>query len=66
MMTGDELQGGTKLVSEVGEHETIPMEDFISSPLGSFQSLHSSQSSEEGMKGTKMIPNVPSLKELGC
>ena len=63
MMTGDELPGGSKLVSEVGEDETIPMEDSISSPLGSFQSLHSSQSSEEGMKGTKMIPYVSPLKE---
>ena len=35
-MTGDELSGGSKLVSEVGQNETIPMEDPISSPLGSF------------------------------
>ena len=48
-MTCDELPGGSKPVSKVGENETIP----ISSPLESFQSLHSSQSSEEGMKGTK-------------
>ena len=41
----------------------VPMEDSISFPLGSFQSLYSSQSSEEGMKGTKMIPYVPPLKE---
>ena len=40
-------------------------EDPISSPIGSFQSLYSSQSSEEGMKGTKMISYVPPLKETG-
>ena len=54
MMTGDELPGGSKPVSEVGENEMIPMEDPISSPFGSFQSLLSSQSREEGMKGTKI------------
>ena len=53
MMTGDELPGGSKQVSETGENEAVPMEDSISSPLGSFQSLNSSQNSEEGMKGTK-------------
>ena len=62
-MTGDELPGGSKPVSGVRENEMIPMENPISSPLGSFQSLHSSQRSEEGMKGTKMIPYVPPLKE---
>ena len=62
-MTGDELPGGSKQVSEVGENEMVPMEDPISSPLGSFQLLHSSQSSEEGMKGTKMISYVPPVKE---
>ena len=46
MMTGDEFSGGSKPVSEVGENETIPMEDAVSSLLGSFQSLHSSKSSE--------------------
>ena len=29
IMTGDELPGGSKLVSEVGENEMIPMEDPI-------------------------------------
>ena len=53
MMTGDELPGGSKQVSETGENEAVPMGDSISSPLGSFQSLNSSQNSEEGMKGTK-------------
>ena len=64
MMTGNDLPGRSKSVSEVGENEMIPMEDPISSPLGSFQSLHSSQSSEERMKGTKMIPYVPPSKEI--
>ena len=50
MMTGDKLPGGSKQVSEAGENEAVPKEDFISSPLGSFQSLCSSQSSEEGMR----------------
>ena len=63
MLTGNELPGGSKPVSEVGENEMIPMEDAISPPLGSFQSLHSSQSSEEGMERTKMIPYVPPLNE---
>ena len=56
MMTGEELPGGSKLVNEVGDNEMIPMEDPISSPLRSFQSLHNSQSNVEGMKGTKMMP----------
>ena len=37
--------------------------DPISFPLGSFQSLCSSQGSEEGMKGTKLITYVPPLQE---
>ena len=60
MMTGDEFSSGAKPVSEVGESETIPMEDPISSPLGSFQSLHSSQSSGR----EKMIPYVPPSEEI--
>ena len=60
MMTGDELPGGSKPVSEIGENETIPMEDSIRSPLGSFQSLHSSQSS----KREKMILYVLPSKEI--
>ena len=39
LMTGDELPGGFKQVSEVRENNTVPMEDPISSPLGSFQSV---------------------------
>ena len=38
--------------------------DPISSPVGIFSHC-SSQSSEEGMKGTKMIPYVPPLKKNG-
>ena len=60
MMTGDDFSGASKPVSEVGENETIPMEDPISSPLGSFQSLHSRQSS----KREKMIPYVPPSEEI--
>ena len=63
MMTGDELQDGSKQASEAGENEAVHMEDSISSHLGSFQTLSDSQSSEEGMKGTKMTPYVPPLKE---
>ena len=37
-----------------------PMEDPISSPLGSFQSLLSNQSS----KKDKMVPYVPPSKEI--
>ena len=37
--------------------------DPISSPVKSFQSLYSSQSSEEGKKEAKMIPCVSPLKE---
>ena len=68
----NELPGVFKWASEVGEDETVPreeslviasQEDPISSPLGSFQSLCSGQSSEEGMKGTKRIPYVPPLQE---
>ena len=46
MITGDEFTGGSRPVSEVGENEPVPMEYPISSPLGSFQSLQSSLSSE--------------------
>ena len=73
LIAGNELPGGFNWVSEVGEDERAPMEespvigsqeDPISSPVGSFKSLYSSQSSEEGMKGTKMIPYVHPLKEI--
>ena len=62
LITGNELPGGFNWVSEVGEDEVASMEgspvlgsqeDPISFPVGSFQSLCSSQSKEEGMKGTK-------------
>ena len=55
MMTGDEFTDRPIPVREIGENEPRPMEDPISSMLGSFQSLHSSQSSEKD----KMIPYVP-------
>ena len=72
IITGNELPGGFKWVSEVWEDVTVPMEespvtgsqeDPISSPLGSFQSLCSSQNSEEGMKGTKLIPFAHPLQK---
>ena len=62
MITGNEIPGGSNWVSEVGEDEPASMdespvigsqEDPISSPVGSFQSLCSSQSSKEGIKGQK-------------
>ena len=40
-------------------------EDPVSSPVKSFESLYSSQSSEEGVKETKMIPYDSPLKETG-
>ena len=58
-MTDDEFSNGSKPVSEVGESGTILMEDSISSPWGSVQSLHSSQNSER----EKVIPYVPPSKE---
>ena len=60
MMTGDEFSDGAQPVREVGECGAILMEDPISSPLGSFQSLHSSQSSEK----EKIIPYVPPSEEI--
>ena len=62
MMTDDELPGGSKQVSGARENEAVPMEDSINCPLGSFQSLCSSQSSEEGLKGTKNDTLCSSLK----
>ena len=44
---------------------TRSQEDPVSSPMKSFQSLYSSQSSEEGVKEAKMIPYVSPLKETG-
>ena len=44
---------------------TRSQEDPVSSPVKSFQSLYSSQSSEEEVKEMKMIPYVSPLKETG-
>ena len=60
MMTCDEFTDGSIPVREVRDKELWPMEDPISSLFGSFQSLHSSQSSEKD----KMIPYVPQLEEI--
>ena len=61
MMTGDEFTDGSIPVREIRENGLGPMKDPISSPLGSFQSLHRSQSSEKD----KMIPYVSPLEEIG-
>ena len=60
MMTCDEFTNGPIPVREIGENGPGSMEDPISSPLGSFQSLHSSQSSEKD----EMVPYVPPLEEI--
>ena len=60
MMTGDELSDRAQPVSEAGESRAILMEDPISSPLESFQTLHSSQSSEK----EKMISYVPHSEKI--
>ena len=60
MMTGKEFLDGGSTSYEVGESRAILVEDPISSPLGSFQSLHNSQSSEK----EKMIPYVPPSEEI--
>ena len=67
LTTGNELPGGLDLGGGARKDESIlveespengPQEDPISSPVRSFQSLFSSQSSEEGMKEAQMIPYV--------
>ena len=67
LTTGNELPGGFDLSSGARKDESIPVEespvispqeDPISSPVRSFQSLYSSQSSEEGMKEDQLIPYV--------
>ena len=60
MMTGDEFTDGSVPVREVRDKEQGPMEDPISSLLGSFPSPHSSQSNEKD----KMIPYVPLSEEV--
>ena len=47
IMTGDEFTNQSMPVREVGDKEPGSIEDPTSSLLESFQSLHSSQSSEE-------------------
>ena len=55
IMTGDEFTNGSMPVREVGDKELGSIEDPTSSQLGSFQSLHSSQSNNKD----KMIPYAP-------
>ena len=45
IMTGEEFTNGSMPVREVGDKELGSIEDPTSSLLGSFQLLHSSQSS---------------------
>ena len=65
LIPGNELPGG---LNQVSEDEPAPMEespvigsheDPIRSLVGRFQPLYISQSSEEGIKGTKIISYVP-------
>ena len=59
IMTGDEFTGGSLPVREVRE-EGLGLGELSSSPLGSFQSLQSSQSSEKD----KMIPDGSPLEKV--
>ena len=59
MMTGKEITGVMTPSQEKGEKE-LSLSDLGSSPLGSFQLLQSSQSSEED----KIIPYVPPSGEV--
>ena len=61
-MTGDEFTEGSIPIREVRDNKLGSIDDPISSLLGSFQSLHNSQSSEKD----KRIPYVPHQKRLGC
>ena len=74
LTTANELPGGFDLDNWVRKNESVPVEespvigsqeDPISSPVKSFQLLHSSQSTEEGIKGMKMISYISPLKKLG-
>ena len=47
IMTGEEFTNGPMPIREVGDKDLGSIEDPTSSPLGSFQLLHSSQSSEK-------------------
>ena len=59
IMTGDEITDGSSPVREVRK-EGVGLGELSSSQLGSFHSLHSSQSSRKD----KMIPYVPPLDEV--
>ena len=59
MMTGKDITGVMTLSKEKGEKE-LSLSELGKSPIGSFQLLQSSQSSEED----KMIPYVPPLGEV--
>ena len=57
MITGDKVSGVMTLSKEKGEKE-LNLGELGTSPLGSFQSLQSSQSSEED----KMVLDIPSSR----
>ena len=59
IMTGEQFTNGSMPVREVGKKGS-GLSELSSSPLGSFQLLHSSQSSEKD----KMIPYVPQSEEV--
>ena len=58
-MTGEEFAKESMPDREVGK-EGLGLSELSSSPLGRFQSLHSSQGSEKD----RMIPYVPPLEEV--
>ena len=57
IMTGEECTGESIPEKEMGK-EGLGLSKLSSSPLGSFQSLHSSQGSEKD----RMIPYIPPLE----
>ena len=59
IMTGDEITNESLPVKEVRE-DGLGLVESSSSPIGSFQSLHSRQNSEKD----KMIPCVSPLEEI--
>ena len=58
-MTGEEFTNGSKPDRDIGK-EGSGLSELRSSPLGSFQSLHSSQGSEKD----KMTPYVLPLEKV--
>ena len=73
MMTGDEFTDEPRSVGEVGKEGLEPTE-LSSSPVGSFQSLHSSQDSDKNRmihyvppsEGVKVLQFSDTLPEMDC